>query len=152
FLYVNPQSIDINIHPTKTEIKFDDEHAIYTLLRAAIKHSLVHFSITSALDFSLDSEMQTPHDYKKKNPVMPTIQVDSDFNPFKEEAKRMQQLRQSGGSFTPKQTSSWEALYSGLEKERITTFESPTFSDTKEKVEKRTIEGFQGSDFEAELV
>lgn len=152
FLYVNPQSIDINIHPTKTEIKFDDEHAIYTLLRAAIKHSLGQFSIIPALDFSLDSEMQTPYDYKKKNPVPPTIQVDSDFNPFKEEAKRMQQFRQSGGSFTPKQTPSWEALYSGLEKERITTFESPTFSDTKEKVEKRTIEGFQGSDFEAELV
>ena len=149
FLYIDPKSIDINIHPTKTEVKFDDEHAIYTLLRAAIKHSLGQFSITPALDFSLDSEMTTPYEYDNKKPTPPTIEVDRDFNPFKEEAKRMQQFRNTGG-FIPKKEAPWEALYTGLEKE--TTFESPTFSKTGASVEKRTIEGLQGVEFETDNV
>src|SRR5690606_41772821 len=45
YLEVNPESIDINIHPTKTEIKFDDEHSIYAMLRASIKHSLDRKSV-----------------------------------------------------------------------------------------------------------
>ncbi len=151
FLDVDPRSIDINIHPTKTEIKFDDEHAIYTLLRATIKHSLGQFSITPALDFSLDSELETPYEYENKKPVPPTIQVDSDFNPFKEEARRMKQFR--AGNFRAKPTESWEALYTGIEKEKTTTsFESPTFSDKEVIEHKRTIEGLQGTDFEAEHV
>lgn len=151
FLNIDPKSIDINIHPTKTEIKFDDEHAIYTLLRATIKHSLGQFSITPALDFSLDSEMATPYDYDKKKPTQPTIEVDRDFNPFKEEAKRMQQFR-SGGGFIPKETPAWEALYTGIDKESTTTFESATFSDKEDFEKKRTIEGWLDSDFKAENV
>lgn len=149
FLYIDPKSIDINIHPTKTEIKFDDEHAIYTLLRATIKHSLGQFSITPAMDFSLDAEMTTPYEYNKKNPTPPTIEVDREFNPFKEEAKRMQQHRNHGG-FAPKREAPWEALYTGLEKE--TTFESSKFSNTDNLGERRTIEGLQDVEFEADNV
>ena len=149
FLSIDPKSIDINIHPTKTEIKFDDEHAIYTLLRATIKHSLGQFSITPAMDFSLDSEMTTPYDYDKKKPTPPTIEVDRDFNPFKEEAKRMQQHRSQGG-FVPKREAPWEALYTGLEKE--TTFESSKFSNTHSSEQKRTIEGLQDVEFEVDHV
>lgn len=149
FLYIDPKSIDINIHPTKTEIKFDDEHAIYTLLRATIKHSLGQFSISPAMDFSLDSEMTTPYDYDKKKPTPPTIEVDRDFNPFKEEAKRMQQHRNHGG-FAPKREAPWEALYTGLGKE--TTFESSKFSSTGNLGERRTIEGLQDVEFEADNV
>ena len=149
FLYIDPKSIDINIHPTKTEIKFDDEHAIYTLLRATIKHSLGQFSISPAMDFSLDSEMTTPYDYDKKKPTPPTIEVDRDFNPFKEEAKRMQQHRNHGG-FAPKREAPWEALYTGLGKEA--TFESSKFSSTGNLGERRTIEGLQDVEFEADNV
>jgi DNA mismatch repair protein MutL len=45
YLTVPPNTIDINIHPTKTEIKFDDEHALYAILRASIKHSLGQFNV-----------------------------------------------------------------------------------------------------------
>ena len=68
FLDVDPQTIDINIHPTKTEIKFDDEHAIYAMLRASIKHSLGQFSIVPSLDFNKDPEMDTPYNLSKKSP------------------------------------------------------------------------------------
>ena len=54
---VDPKSIDINIHPTKTEIKFDDEHSIYAILRSSIKHSLGQFNIAPILDFNHDKSM-----------------------------------------------------------------------------------------------
>ena len=52
YLEVDAKSIDINIHPTKTEIKFEDEHTLYAILKAAVKHSLGQFSIAPVLDFS----------------------------------------------------------------------------------------------------
>ena len=113
FLEVDPHSIDINIHPTKTEIKFDDEHAIYAMLRATIKHSLGQFSIAPVLDFNRDKGFDTPYDYSKKSPTAPSIEVDRDFNPFKEKAK------QGNISFpfkreTPGSDASWESLYIGF--------------------------------------
>ena len=112
FLEVDPKSIDINIHPTKTEIKFDDEHAIYAMLRATVKHSLGQFSIAPVLDFNKDAGFDTPYEYSKKTPVAPTIEVDKDFNPFSTPSKSV------GGStrttYTKEKTTSWESLYVGL--------------------------------------
>ena len=113
FLEVNTQSIDINIHPTKTEIKFDDEHAIYAMLRASVKHSLGQFSIVPVLDFNKDPEMVTPYDFNTKKPVAPTIEVDRNFNPFEKEQRR----RNDYASFKESsisQLNSWEAMYVGL--------------------------------------
>jgi DNA mismatch repair protein MutL len=61
---VPPNTIDINIHPTKTEIKFDDEHALYAILRASIKHSLGQFNVAPVLDFDRDANLDTPYHYK----------------------------------------------------------------------------------------
>ena len=113
FLKVNTQSIDINIHPTKTEIKFDDEHAIYAMLRASVKHSLGQFSIVPVLDFNKDPEMVTPYDFNTKKPVAPTIEVDRNFNPFEKEQRR----RNDYASFKESsisQLNSWDAMYVGL--------------------------------------
>jgi len=111
FLEVDTQSIDINIHPTKTEIKFDDEHSIYAMLRATIKHSLGQFSIAPVLDFNKDSGLETPYDYNNKKPVPPTIEVDRDFNPFQKETSH----GSYNTSFKREKSSSWEAMYVGLE-------------------------------------
>ncbi len=116
FLQVDPHSIDINIHPTKTEIKFDDEHSIYAMLRATVKHSLGQFNIAPVLDFERDKGFDTPYDYSKKQPTAPSIEVDRDFNPFKEKPK------QGNINFPFKrdpstgigQAGSWESLYVGL--------------------------------------
>src|SRR5699024_7026507 len=85
FLNIDTKSIDINIHPTKTEIKFDDEHAIYAIIRAAVKHSLGQFDITPSLDFDRNPELDTPYEFKNKNPRPPQVEVDRDFNPFKQD-------------------------------------------------------------------
>ena len=107
------QSIDINIHPTKTEIKFDDEHAIYAMLRASVKHSLGQFSIVPVLDFNKDPEMDTPYNFNNKNPVAPTIEVDRNFNPFEKEQRRQNDYASFKQSSTS-QPNSWEAMYVGL--------------------------------------
>ncbi|WP_232516279.1 DNA mismatch repair endonuclease MutL [Chitinophaga caeni] len=58
FIEVDPAHVDINVHPTKQEIKFDDEKVMYAFVQAAIKHSLAQFSITPTLDFELDPGIQ----------------------------------------------------------------------------------------------
>ncbi len=82
FLDVDPATIDINIHPTKTEVKFDDEHTLYAILRSAVKHSLGQFNVVPALDFERDRNLDTPYAYKEKQAVLPKVTVDTAFNPF----------------------------------------------------------------------
>ncbi len=86
YLTVEPNTIDINIHPTKTEIKFDDEHALYAILRASIKHSLGQFNVAPVLDFDRDANLDTPYHYKDLEGSFPTIEVNGNFNPFAETA------------------------------------------------------------------
>jgi DNA mismatch repair protein MutL len=86
YLTVPPSSIDINIHPTKTEIKFDNENAIYAILRATVKHSLGQYNVAPILDFNRDSTLDTPYQYTNKSATStPKITVDPNFNPFKKE-------------------------------------------------------------------
>jgi DNA mismatch repair protein MutL len=58
FLDLDPAQIDVNVHPTKQEIKFEDEKLIYAFVQAAVKHSLAQFSITPTLEFDLDANIQ----------------------------------------------------------------------------------------------
>jgi DNA mismatch repair protein MutL len=123
YLQVPPHTIDINIHPTKTEIKFDDEHSLYAILRSAVKHSLGQFNVAPVLDFERDSNLDTPYQYKDKEADFPTIQVDSGFNPFATE-KPSKSLA-SFGSYKKETTqSNWESLYVGLKQdaEEISSF------------------------------
>lgn len=113
YLKVDPKSIDINIHPTKTEIKFDDEHALYAMLRSAIKHSLGQFSVSPVLDFERDPTMDTPYHYENRQASTPKIEVDRNFNPFRSEGG---EKNASFGNFK-KESGSWEGLYTGLNSE-----------------------------------
>lgn len=114
YLKVPPHSIDINIHPTKTEIKFDDEHALYAILRASVKHALGQFNVAPVLDFDRDANLDTPYAYKDLDAQFPTVEVDSTFNPF---ANNAPSPRFSMGSRAPKRTDvgQWEGLYVGLQ-------------------------------------
>ena len=116
FLYfeVPPSTIDINIHPTKTEIKFDNEKALYAILRATIKHSLGQYSVAPVLDFNRDANLDTPYNFhKKSSTTTPKITVDPNFNPFKEPS-----LNAGNGSYhSEKTTQNWEALYTNTSTE-----------------------------------
>ncbi len=110
YLELDPASIDINIHPTKTEIKFEDEHSLYAFLRSAVRHSLGQFNVSPMLDFERDANLDTPYHYKNKDADLPHITVDSSFNPFKSP-------KPGGfmGSREKKSTEGWENMYIGLE-------------------------------------
>lgn len=79
FLEVKPQTIDINIHPTKTEIKFQDEKTIYALLHSAVKRALGKANVAPSLDFN--REMSFEIDYTKQV-SQPKVQVNPNYNPF----------------------------------------------------------------------
>lgn len=90
FLELDPAKIDVNIHPQKTEIKFEDEHLIYALLRSTIKRSLGIYNVAPSLDFerdpNLDDIMNKSYPSKANGNIkMPEIIVDKDYNPFLEE-------------------------------------------------------------------
>jgi DNA mismatch repair protein MutL len=110
FIEVDPATIDINIHPTKTEIKFEDEHTLYAILRSSVKHSLGQFNVGPAIDFDSDPNLETPYHLRNKIPNSPEVSFDSSFNPFK--AKGMQAGNTSGGR---NGNNGWQELYVGLE-------------------------------------
>ncbi|MEN4759781.1 DNA mismatch repair endonuclease MutL [Chryseobacterium sp. C39-AII1] len=92
FLNLDPEKIDVNIHPQKTEVKFEDEHLIFALLRSTIKRSLGIYNVAPSLDFERDPELDSMMNSSpsKSNGgggmlKMPEIIVDKDYNPFLEE-------------------------------------------------------------------
>ncbi len=152
-LTVDPKTIDINIHPTKTEIKFDDEHTLYAILRSAVKHSLGQFNIAPVLDFEHQSTLNTPYNYKDKTALAPAVEVDRSFNPFSDDMNRGKQTLTQRTAFKQAPGASWESLYVGLESKgnnsktefSQVTFESDSqnesiFSDSSIETTKTTFQ------------
>jgi DNA mismatch repair protein MutL len=85
FLFINmdPVKIDVNVHPNKTEIKFDDDQSLYSIINSAVKHCLGIYQISPVLDFEKDSSMDISYNQINTDPKIPSIEVDSEFNPFK---------------------------------------------------------------------
>ena len=129
-LRVDPKTIDINIHPTKTEIKFDDEHTLYAILRSAVKHSLGQFNIAPVLDFEHQSSFNTPYSYKDKTGKAPTIDVDRSFNPFKDDSSSNSKPSRFS-NFSKAPAKNWESLYVGLES-KDHNFKMPTLESDPE--------------------
>jgi DNA mismatch repair protein MutL len=82
YLQVDPSRIDINIHPTKTEIKFDDEKSIYAILRSAAKRGIGKYSVSPSLDFDQEMSINIPAPSPSKLVTQPVVQVDESYNPF----------------------------------------------------------------------
>ena len=86
-LIINPELIDINIHPTKTEVKFENEKEIYAILRATIKRSLGQYNIAPSLDFS--QEISFNNIYTKNREIKePEIKINKLYNPFNENQEK----------------------------------------------------------------
>jgi len=122
FLKIDPSMIDVNIHPTKTEIKFEDERSIYAILRSALKRSLGQYNITPSLDFSLNPDYQVPFSSKEKTIKTPSIQVDPDYNPFEQnQSERKNHLENYSGSnqsiLPPNRAKGehWEAIFEEIQ-------------------------------------
>jgi DNA mismatch repair protein MutL len=122
FLEVDPGHIDINIHPTKTEVNFQDHTSIYSILRSAVRVSIGKYSLSSTLDF--ENEQIFDYNFPKDRPiVVPGVDIDPEFNPFVRNPQSS--LRLSPGS--PRENSGnsqWEKLYEGLHNENVEQFPS----------------------------
>ncbi len=110
FLYfeVDPSNIDVNIHPTKTEIKFENDSAIWQILVAAIKDSLGKFNAVPTIDFDVEGRPDIPaFDFHSGAEVhAPHVQVDNNYNPFRSDERKRQRQ-------TPVD---WEKLYADVKK------------------------------------
>ena len=102
FFDLAPDSIDINIHPTKTEVKFENEQSLFAILRSAVKHSLGMFQVAPTLDFDRDPNLDVPYAQVDQAAVPPKIEVDRSFNPFS---------NPSAQSYSSKLSPQWESLY-----------------------------------------
>lgn len=100
FLYfsVPTESIDVNVHPTKTEIKFEENQAIYAIIRSAIKQALGKFNVAPTLDFEHESTFDVPPLKEGESIQVPQIKVNPDYNPFNSEKKSYSGSASSGGS------------------------------------------------------
>lgn len=81
-LKIDPSRIDINIHPTKTEVKFEDERSIYAIIRTSVKQAIGKFNISPTLDFEQETGFDIPLDNNKVI-TPPEIKVNPNYNPFK---------------------------------------------------------------------
>jgi DNA mismatch repair protein MutL len=87
FIEVPTNTIDVNIHPTKTEIKFEDERAIYTMIKSCVRNSLGKYNVAPTLDFETESSFNLPPIEQGKTITPPSIKVNPNYNPFHKETK-----------------------------------------------------------------
>ena len=117
FLEINPEEIDINVHPTKTEIKFENERDIWPIIHAAVRESLGKNNVVPSIDFDQSGSIDIPVPRKNADEIrFPDIKINPDYNPFDTEKSG------SGGSYRPstsfrekKNLDNWEDLYSGAQ-------------------------------------
>ena len=107
FLYfeVPAENIDVNIHPTKTEIKFENEQAIWQILLASVKEAVGKFNDVPSIDFDTEGKPDIPVFNPNGSTSVPKISFNPQYNPFKQSSQPQRTAN----------TESWESLYSGLE-------------------------------------
>ncbi len=108
YLETDPASIDINIHPTKTEIKFEDEPAIFQILVAATREALGKFNLVPSIDFDTEQAIEIPAMRKNESFRVPQISYNTDYNPFEAERKGFESFASRTDNNTLK---NWEKLY-----------------------------------------
>jgi DNA mismatch repair protein MutL len=108
FLETDPASIDINIHPTKTEIKFEEEPAIFQIIVAAVREALGKFNLMPSIDFNTEQAIEIPPLQPDRSFRVPQISYNSGYNPFEMEKKGFENYaaRNEGDMLR-----NWEKLY-----------------------------------------
>lgn len=131
FIYfdVNPESIDINIHPTKTEIKFENEKALWPIVQATVKEGLGKFNIAPSIDFNQETAFDIPIMRKGETVEPPQIKINPSYNPF--DTKSTPATSTSYNKPKQQSTSNWEQLYQGFEKQKNDQFSTEITQQTQ---------------------
>lgn len=130
YIEVSPDTIDVNIHPTKTEIKFENEQPIWQILAATVKEALGKFNEVPTIDFDTLDAIDIPIHNPSTNTTRPQVNVNPAYNPFKPSSSGGQN---SGGNSYQRPNFDWESLYKGFESD--TNIES---SEAAEAIEIRS--------------
>lgn len=109
YMEVDPANIDVNIHPTKTEIKFENEQAIWQILAAAVKEALGKFNEVPSIDFDTEGMPDIPSFEGVAQLEPPKVNYNPDYNPFKTSSSSERNYSRP--------SIDWEYAYKGLEKE-----------------------------------
>ncbi len=119
FFEVNPASIDINIHPTKTEIKFEEEKFIYQLLHVTVKEALGKFNIIPSIDFDVETDFIIPTKTDNIFVKPPEPKIDPNYNPFTNSNPGSSFVKTSKTYFDKPNTDNWEKLFETPEADSI---------------------------------
>jgi len=110
FLEIDPSHIDINVHPTKTEIKFDDERTVYAVVRSAVKQSLGAHNVVPALDFSFD--VNFTENWKSNREQTEAVHTENTIQPDNQGMENKYKTFQSP-AYQKQSVSGWERLFEG---------------------------------------
>ncbi len=137
FIDIDPSKIDINVHPTKTEIKYQDEKAIYAIIRSAVKRSLGRYNITPTIDFDQENSIEHLITSKPMDEIIaPSIKFNPDFNPFSSQPPASPSRENTSYSNSNYQKAAipqnWDTLYEISKREEV--------QQQKMMVESREIE------------
>lgn len=115
YLTIDPSTIDVNIHPTKTEIKFENEQPIWQIIQSAVKEALAKSSSIPSIDFDLQDSLSIPvftDNMQQEKRYSPTVDINTSYNPFESTSS----------------TTDWSTLYADFEKSKELAFDD-TFND-----------------------
>ena len=151
FLYfeVDPATIDINIHPTKTEIKFEDERSAWHIIQASLREAIGKFNLMPSIDFDQAGAIDIPISPVRGSKIPePEVRINPNFNPFENQSGRNRDNFGTSSYRAEQNLDNWQALYKGFEKDGEQTDQIPVFhSDISEDVEQEPVQQtFENSD------
>jgi DNA mismatch repair protein MutL len=128
FLNVNPADIDINIHPQKTEVKFENEQSVWQILNAVVRESLSKYAVAPSIIFDMEGAPDIPVLERNTRVSKPEITIDDEYNPFKTTVNPKHQKNE--------QFDGWEQFYNDFNKQ-TGTFDASTFNVEPEPEQKQ---------------
>jgi len=134
---IDPSMVDINIHPTKTEVKFQDEKAIYAIIHASVRESIGRFNLSPSLDFNQEAIFSGENMNRNRIPRPPEIRINPDYNPFETTVKTPNLASRYSGESPNRDGGNWRDLFeiaAGFQVPKNVESRDESLFDNSEKV------------------